>query len=170
MTVALGVVFMVLGAVIEVLDLSAVVLASLLVMFIYVELGSPYTWLVWLSTSLLAFIFYPGSLMWLVYLTIFGIYPILKGYIEKLPRAFWLILKLVFINLTLTILTLFAEVLVGVTFFGDLGTVELISPEAMLVILWVMMNAAFILYDRMIIVMLRFYEVRIRPKIKNILK
>ena len=41
MTVALGVVFMVVGAVFEVLDLSTAVLASLLVVFIYIEIGSP---------------------------------------------------------------------------------------------------------------------------------
>ena len=170
MTVALGVVFMVLGAVIEVLDLTTVVLASLLVMFIYVELGSPYTWLVWLSTSLLAFIFYPGSLMWLVYLTIFGIYPILKGYIERLPRALWFVVKVLFINTMLALLVLFAEALVGVPFFGELGAVSFIPPPVMLGILWVAMNLAFLLYDRMIIVMLHFYEIKIRPKIKNILK
>ncbi len=170
MTVALGVAFMVLGAVIEVLDLSAAVLASLLVMFIYVELGSPYTWLVWLSTSLLAFLFYPGSLMWLVYLTVFGIYPILKGYIERLPRVLWLVLKLVFLNAALALLVLFAEALVGVPFFGEIEALGVIPPEAVLLALWVLMNIAFLLYDKMIIVMLAFYEVRIRPKIKNLLK
>ncbi len=170
MTVALGVLFMVLGAAIEVLDLTAVVLASLLVMFIYVELGSPYTWLVWLSTSLLAFVFYPGSLMWLVYLTIFGIYPILKGYIERLPRVLWLVIKAVFINAVLVLLVLFADALVGVPFFGEIGAVAFIPAPVMLGILFVAMNLAFFLYDRMIIVMLHFYEIKIRPKIKNILK
>ena len=168
-TVALGTLFMVLGAVFEVLDLSAAVLASLLVVFIYVELGSPYTWLVWLSTSLLTFICYQGSLMWLVYLTIFGIYPILKGYIERLPRVTWLPLKLVFVNAMLTVLVLFAEILTGISFFGDLGE-TLIPAEWMATILWIVMNAAFLLYDRLIIVMLSFYRVRIRPRIKNLLK
>ena len=41
MIVALGTVSMVLGAVIEVFDLTAVALASALVAFVYIELGSP---------------------------------------------------------------------------------------------------------------------------------
>lgn len=169
LTVALGTLFMVLGAVFSVLDLSAVMLASLLVVFIYIELGHPYTWLVWLATTLATFLFYPGSLMWLIYLTVFGIYPILKGYIERLPRWLWLILKLVFLNAMLTVLVLFSEILTGVSFFGDVSEIPL-DPTAVYVGLWVIMNIAFILYDRLIVVMIAFYEARIRPKIKNLLK
>ncbi len=168
-TVAIGTLFMVLGAVFEILDLSAAVLASLLVVFIYVELGSPYTWLVWLSTSLLTFICYSGSLMWLVYLTLFGIYPILKGYIERLPRVLWLIPKLVFLNAMIALLALFAETLTGISFFGDLNS-TLLPAEWLVALLWVAMNVAFLLYDRLIVVMLSFYGLRIRPRIKNLLK
>ena len=169
-TVALGTVFMVLGAVFQILDLSAAVLASLLVVFIYVELGSPYTWLVWLATSLATFICYSGSLMWLVYLTLFGIYPILKGYIERLPRPVWLILKLVFLNLMLVLLAFLAEPLTGISFFGDLDSVEILPRDWLIAILWVMMNVGFLLYDKLIVLMLAFYNMRIRPRIKNLLK
>lgn len=169
MTVALGVVFMTLGAVFSVLDLSTAVLASLLVSFIYIELGSPYTWLVWLSTSLISFIMFPGSFMWLVYLTVFGVYPILKGYIERLPRWTWLILKLVFLNAMLTLLVLFSEALIGQSLFGDVSEIPL-APTVVYCILWAMMNVAFLLYDRLIVVLVIFYEQRIRPKLARLLK
>ena len=169
MTVALGVAFMSLGAVLSVLDLSCAVLASLLVTFIYIELGSPYTWLVWLCTALASFLFFPGSFMWLVYLTVFGIYPILKGYIERLPRVFWLILKLIFVNAMLTLLVLGSEFLVGQSFFGDVSDIPL-APMVAYAVLWVLMNIAFLLYDRLIVIMVVFYEKKIRPKISNLLK
>ncbi len=169
LTAALGTVFMVLGAVFSVLDLTAATLASLLVVFIYIEIGSPYTWLVWLSTSLLSFLLYPGSMMWLVYLTMFGIYPIVKGYIERLPRVFWLILRLVFVNLVLTLLSLFCEALIGVSFFGDVSDIPL-DPTAVYVILWVIMNLAFLLYDRLIVIMVAFYERSVRPRLRGLLK
>lgn len=169
-TVAIGTLFMVLGAVFEVLDLSCIMLASLLVAFIYVELGSPYTWLVWLCTSLATFLLYSASLMWLVYLTVFGIYPILKGYIERLPRPLWIILKLAFYNAMLVVLVLFAEALTGISFFGDLDTVELLPREWMVAVLWIIMNVAFIFYDKLIVIMVGFYNIRIRPRIKNLLK
>ena len=73
MMIALGVVFMVLGAVVDVLDLTACAISSLLVVFVYLEIGSPYTWLVWMCTSLLSFVFFPGKALWIEYLMIFGI-------------------------------------------------------------------------------------------------
>ena len=161
---------MALGVVLEVFDLTAAVMASILVMFVYIELGSPYTWLVWLTTSLLAFVLYPGSLMWLVYLTIFGIYPILKGYIERLPRPWWLILKLVFLNTMLTLLVLLSKPIFGLPFFGEVEAFGIIPVEVVYCAMWLVMNVAFLLYDRLIIVMLAFYEYKIRPKIKSFLK
>ena len=66
--VALGTLFMSLGAIFEVFDLSAVALAAVLVAFVYIELGSPYTWLVWLCTTLTTFLFYPSNrVMWFYY-------------------------------------------------------------------------------------------------------
>lgn len=169
MVVALGVLFMTLGAVLSVLDLTCAVLASLLVAFIYIELGSPYTWLVWLGTSLLSFILFPGSFMWLTYLAVFGIYPIIKGYVERLPRFLWLILKLVYLNLSMLLLVLFSEALVGQSFFGDVSEIPL-EPMIVYIILWVILNIAFLLYDRLIVVLIVFYEKKLRPRFKNLLK
>ena len=177
LTVALGVVFMVVGAVFQVLDLSTATLASLLVVFIYLEIGSPYTWLVWLCTSLGAFLLYPGSTMWLVYLLMFGIYPIVKGYIERLPRFLWLPLKLLFLNISLLLMVWLFEALVGVSFFGDPSEVIAtfpflsgVSPIIIYCVLWAFMNLIFVLFDKMIVVMVAFYYRIIRPKIEKLLK
>ena len=168
-TVALGVLFMSLGAVFSVLDLSASALSSMLVAFAYFELGSPYTWLIWLSTALLSFVFFPGSLVWLTYLLVFGIYPILKGYIERLPRIFFIPLKIVFVNAMMAVMLLFAEVLTGQSFFGDVTAIPF-DPTVVYAVLWVMLNVAFFLYDRLLVVLSAFYAHRIRPKIQNLLK
>ena len=97
-SVALGVVFMVIGGFLDVLDLSACALASLISVFVFIEIGSPYTYLVWLATSLITFVMFPGSAIWIEYLAVFGIYPIIKAYIERAPRFLWLILKLIYAN------------------------------------------------------------------------
>ena len=167
--IALGVAFMSLGAVLPVLDMSVAVLASLLMCFVYLELGSPYTWLVWLATALLSFVMFPGSLMWLTYLLVYGIYPILKGYIERLPRAFWLLLKLVYVNAMMTVMLLFSEVLTGVSFFGDVSALPA-DPRIIYVAMWVILNVAFILYDKLVVVMVVWYQHRLRPRIANLLK
>ena len=167
--VALGVLFMTLGAFISALDLTTAVLASLLVAFAYLELGSPYTWLIWLATALLSFIFFPGSFMWLTYLLVYGVYPILKGYIEKLPRPLWVIVKLVFVNISMTVMLLFSEALIGQSFFGDVSDIPF-DPRVVYVLMWVLLNAAFLLYDRLIVVMVVWYNSRLRPRISNLLK
>ena len=172
MTVALGVVFLAIGSLLSVLDLSSAVLASLLVSFIYLELGSPYTWLVWLATALLSFIMFPGSFAWLTYLSVFGIFPIMKGYIERLPRIFWMPLKLVFFNAMFTLIVLFSEVLIGQSVFGDFTG---ISEHQMVIYglyvgIWLLFNLGFILYDRMIVVLVVWYEQKLRPRLANLLK
>ncbi len=170
MIVALGTVFMVLGAVIEVLDLSAVALASVLVAFVYIELGSPYTWLVWICTTLATFILYQHSAMWFIYLVLFGIYPILKGYIERLPRIFWWPIKLVFANLSFVLMLFGVSLITGMPFINAEETFFGITGEALYAVTWILLNVAFVAYDFFILVMIRFYIERIRPKFKNLLK
>ena len=66
MLVALGSVFMIIGSFVEVLDLTVCALASLIVAFAYLEIGSPYTWLIWLATSLCTALL--GGVLWMEYL------------------------------------------------------------------------------------------------------
>lgn len=163
MLVALGVVFMLLGAVVDVLDLSVCALASLLVVFAYLEIGSPYTWLVWMCTSVISFIIFPGKALWIEYLLIFGIYPLLKAYIERLPRKFWLIVKLVYANAVIFLLSYFVKLIF------KMPLVESEIPW-MVPVMYVLMNVAFVAYDLFITVMVRFYLGKFRNKIKHLLK
>ena len=163
MVVALGTMFLVLGAVFDVLDLSACALASLFVAFIYIEIGSPYTYLVWLATALLTFVFFPGSLVWVEYLLVFGIYPILKAYIEKLPRMAWLVLKLVYFNVIIWLIILASEFVFKIPFFA----VDKLWLKA---VFYLILNVAFVAYDIFLTVLIRFYFQKLRPRFINFLK
>ncbi|MBQ7362983.1 MAG: hypothetical protein IJW48_00875 [Clostridia bacterium] len=167
-TVALGVAFMLLGAVFEPLDLASSCLASVLLLFIYIEVGAPYTYLVWLCTSLISFIVYPTALMWVMYLLVFGIYPILKGYIERAPRALWWPLKLLFGAVSLTALFLITSFVLGVPLVDEglfgLPTPVIYAATALLGAL------CFLLYDIFLTAAVRVYYSKIRNKLKNILK
>ena len=163
MIIALSTVLMVLGAMVDVLDLSVCALASLFVAFVYIEIGSPYTFCVWLATSLLTFVFFPGSIIWLEYLLVFGIYPILKAYIEKLPRKVWIILKLAYANLIFIALIFLVELILKVPFFGFDNLWIKVGVYALL-------NVAFFAYDIFITVLLRFYFERLRNRFKHLLK
>lgn len=170
MIVALGTVSMVLGAVIEVFDLTAVALASALVAFVYIELGSPYTWLVWICTTLTTFILYQHSPMWFIYLVLFGVYPILKGHIEKLPRIFWWPIKLVFGNVAFVAMIFGIKLITGLPFISPEETIFGIDGTAMYIATWILLNVAFIAYDFFITVMVRYYLEKLRPRFRKILK
>ena len=170
MVVALGTLFMVLGAIIEIFDLTAVAFASVLVAFVYMEIGSPYTWLVWICTTLCTFLLYQHSPMWLIYFVLFGIYPILKGYIERLPRIFWWPIKILFGNAAFAVMIFGMKVLTGVPFINPEEAIFGIKGEMIYVITIILMNIAMVSYDFFLGVMVRFYSQMIRPKFRNLLK
>ena len=163
MLTALGATLMIVGAVFEMLDLSVCAIASLAVVFAYIELGSPYTWLIWLCTSLATALMFPGSIIWAEYLFVFGIYPIIKGYFEKLPRWAWIPVKLVYINAIIWALIFLVD-----AFFGT----PLLDADTpfLRACLYILINVAFIAYDMFITVMVRLYFAKYREKFKKILK
>ena len=161
--VALGAVMMALGAMVEVVDLTVCALASLIVVFIYLEIGSPYTWLTWLCTSLVTFLISSGKPIWLNYFLIFGIYPIFKAYIEKLPRPSWLIVKLLYANAVVWAMFFLMELIFSVPLFEE-GAFWLKA------VLYVVINVAFVAYDIFITVCVKIYYARIRPRISGMLR
>ena len=163
MAVALGIVFMALGFFVEVLDLTVAALCSLIMVFMYIEIGSPYTFMTWLATTLLGFIFFQSSFVWITYGIVFGIFPIIKAYIEKAPKWLWLILKLVYANVALALLALISEALFGVPLI-------IVDNYILFALIWGVLNVAFILYDICITVCVRIYFSRFRKKFSKLLK
>ena len=159
MMCALSIAFMTVGYFVEALDLTACALVSLVVALIYVEIGSPYTYLVWICTSLLSFIFFSAKpSLWLTYFLVFGIYTILKAYIEKLRRPFWIILKLCFLNVILVALFFIFEFIFMTPFFD-------VETNLLKTAIWILMNVAFIAYDLFITVIMRLYVIKYRKQL-----
>ena len=168
--VAMGCLVLVLGAVIDVLDLTAAALSSLLVAFAYIEIGSPYTWLIWICTGVLSAVLFPGGTMWLSYLLIFGIYPILKGYIEKLKRPFWLPIKLVYANISSVAVMLIMSFILGLSIVEEGSALSALPQGLLYGILLLLANVAFIAYDYFITVLVKYYFAKLRSRIKPMLK
>ena len=164
MMVALGTVFLIIGANIEALDLAMGAVSSIIMVFVYIELRSPYTWLVWLATATLALLLGTANLLsGLWYLTLFGIWPILKGYVERLPRVVWLVPKLIFANLA---------------FFVVIGSWYLIFKVSPFAIdaLWLKIvalavgNFAFIIYDLFVTAVAKVYLLKYQKRFSKLLK
>lgn len=173
---ALGVALMTLGAVFSSLDLTMAAVASLTVVFVYLEIGAPYTWFCWLITSGLSALMFPGSILWAEYLLIFGLYPILKGIIEKTPRPFWWLLKLAFFHVAGALFLVVLRFVYGMPIFGT-GTDSFVDISFLadnrtlaIVILYVVALLALIVYDFFLTVVVRIYVLKYRRKFGKFLK
>ena len=167
--VAFGVLFMTLGYFVEALDPTVAALLSLAMVFVFLEIGSPYTWLVYACTTLLGFLFYSASLVWVTYGLVFGLYPIIKAYVERLKKGAWIIVKLVYFNLSLALLTVVSEFVLGIPLIITEGF-EGVMASVITVASYILMNLAFILYDICITKAVKIYYARLRPRIASLLK
>ncbi len=172
---ALAVAVMALGALVETVDMAMAALASLTAVLVYLEIGAPYTYLTWIVTTLLMWLIFPQSLMWAEYLLIFGLYPFLKGYIERLPRLLWPALKFVYFNAALLGLVFFMQWLTGVRFIGEGADVSMLidlpflqtNIPLALAVLGIIANIAMFAYDMFISVVVRLYVAKYRKKFKR---
>lgn len=133
---ALGVIILYMGALIEVIDLTMAVVASLLVILAVIEFGGAYPWLIYAVTSLLSFLLLPNKFVVLVYVAFAGFYPILKSKLERLKGIICALLKLGVFNVCLIVMWWVSRLLVVP-----------LDTEYGLAITAVILNAVFILYD-----------------------
>ena len=110
---ALGVVLLCLGSLIEVLDLSTAAIASLLCVLVMIEYGGFYPWSVYASTALLSLLLAPQKSAALIY-ALFGFYPIVKAYLERLPRVGCVLVKCGIFALLEVLLITLGDVILGV--------------------------------------------------------
>ena len=101
MLCALGVIFLALGAFIEVLDITTAVVASLLCVYAVIEMGGGYPWGIWIVTSILSLLLLPIKTPALFYALFAGFYPILKEKLERLRTLIAYPLKLLVFHLSL---------------------------------------------------------------------
>ena len=167
--VALGVMLLYLGTLSAVLDLSAIAIAALLLLFCELELHTPYQLLVAIGTALLAFLLLPDKTVAFLYLLFGGALPILKCRLERLPRPLAPILKAIVYNalLAAALLLLFKLFLIDPAAYslgGRLPTyaVYLLGAAALELLL--------LLYDLALTRMRLLYLYRLRQRLLPILK
>ena len=172
MSIALGVIFMMLGAFVEVLDLTSAALCSCLMAFVFIEIGPKYAIAVWLGTSILGAVFFTHSLVWVTFFVVFGIFPILKAFIEKAKRPLWIPLKLSYFFVSTTLMMLAAEFILGIPFFSDTLNVPFFEENTLLfnVLMYILLLVALFVYDVFMTVMIRAYFANIRKRIQSLLK
>lgn len=155
MLAALGVVLLWLGSIVEVVDISMAVVASLFCVFAVIEYGKSAPWLVFAVTAILSLILLPQKTPAAMYALFFGYYPILKEKLERLPRALSWVLKEVVFNVALVLMLVLSRFLL----FGN---------EAQT--LWfyiaftVLAEVAFPIYDIALTRLISLYLYRLRKR------
>jgi hypothetical protein len=157
MLAALGVIILAIGSVIGTLDLSAAALASILCIYVVIEIGGSYPWMLWGVTSLLGILLLQVKTPAIFYLFI-GCYPILKEKLEKLNKLPSFFLKLGVFHIMLGLVYLILRI-----FFTEQVLFE--APW----MLWAVYGLgvlAFLIYDYALTKLITFYLLRLRDRLK----
>lgn len=136
-TAALGVVIMLLGAVLGIGMYLAPMLVGVCLVPIGREWGAKYQILLWIAISLLCLILVSDPEENLMFLGLFGWYPILRPTLQKLPRGLRAAVKLLIFNVAVIALELLLLLVLVPESMGAVWTVLLL----------VLGNVTFLLYD-----------------------
>lgn len=152
----LSFIVMLIGCFAQTVTLSAAAVASLFVAIALKELGIKYSLTVYATSSALAFILLPSKEPLLYFLCFFGYYPVIKILVERFKPVINYLLK--WLSLTLS------YALIALIF------VKIIAPEAQLLkyvfILYPAVLAVFLLFDRALSKLIKYYAFTLRKKLK----
>ena len=163
---ALSVVIMFLGSIIPAANYALPAMAGILLMVVAIEINSKWAFMIFLAVSILSMLLVPSKETAVFYIMLFGHYPIIKGFIERIHSAVlvWIIKYLVF-NVCVVSAFLLIMPLLG------------IEPEGMnnlgkysVYILWGLGNIAFAIYDLALTGIVGMYMSSLHKHMKKLIK
>lgn len=160
---ALALVVMFLGGVIPAAAIACPVMASLVLIPVYCECGRKWGWIWYLAVALLA-LFLTANKEAPILFVFLGYYPMLKKYFERLPGKLpkWFV-KLLYVNTAIL-----AAYGLMIYVFRLAAVVDELkgAGTVMLIVMMLLANVCFVIYDLLIARLEIFYFVRLRPKLK----
>lgn len=144
--------------------IALLALTSMCMLVTVSECGVRYAWIQFVATSLLALLFIPSKAQVFLFIGIIGYYPILKLHIESIKnlKLEWLV-KIMFFN-ALLVVSYFVLKFVILNYLS-LGTImDIVLANTVLVV--VISEIIFILYDYFLSFFARYYSEVISKKIK----
>ncbi len=115
MVSALSVVLMLVSSFAPVLMYVLPVLSGYLVWYVSIAISKKYALGVYFSTSILSLILLTDKETALAYALFFGFYPIIRDFLNKLPKAISVILKFIVFNVCAILVGFFGVLLFGVS-------------------------------------------------------
>lgn len=157
---ALSLVLMLLTAVIPVMDYGLPAVCGFLTTLVVIECGEKFAGVCYGAVAILSLVLVPSKESAILYLILFGWYPIAKRRIEMLrkPVIEW-VLKMLCMAVPVGAASLISIRLLGIEgFFG-----EMLSPVA-IAVFYLAAAAAFVLYDIALTKLISGYLAVIRPR------
>ncbi len=153
--VAVGTVFMLLSSAIPFFEYAVPAAAGLLIVLMQAEAGKLWAAVVYAATSLLGVLIVPNKEAVGMYIALFGCYPLLKSFFDKLPKWLGYLLKSVFF-----VADILAVYYVLMHVFGISAELMDELNKVTLPLLIVLGLAAFLLYDRSMLLIERKYMLK----------
>ena len=161
---ASGVIFLLFGSLIEVLDLSAAALAGFIVVIAVIEIRGKYPVLIYFTVSLISLLILPNKLPAVFFILFGGIYPLFKAQFERRHPAVAWALKFSMFNVILWLLIFFVRLLTMrglIELREDIGFLKTFE-----ILVFLVANFAFLLYDIAMTRAINLYLIKIRRLLK----
>ena len=159
MLAALGVILLYLGSLIEILDISIAVIASILCIIAVIEYGGSAPWMIYAITSILALLLIPNKTPAYMYTIFFGFYPILKEKLEKVRTVLSWVLKEIVFNICLALM-----IFVALYFFTTQD--NMLRNPIYIAVIVLLSEGVFILYDIALTRLISFYMYNLRKRLR----
>ncbi|MEE7581898.1 MAG: hypothetical protein UDO63_01635 [Oscillospiraceae bacterium] len=162
---ALCLVSMFLTGVIPILSLALPMIAGTLMMIIKVEVSTGWSFLTYIAVSMLSLFVTFDKESSVMFIFLFGLYPILKTFFDKVKLKLVRVLsKLIYYNVSVTIAFQITFKLFGMEELAD--QMNQYFPHGMLVLL-IATNPVFLMYDYVLNNLIDIYYKKLKPKISN---
>lgn len=146
---ALGIILLYIASLLPTSKLFLLASSALIISVAIISSGIKNSIVIYLSTSLLSFLLLGFRGTVIGYITFFGLYSIIKLYIEKLDKLFLeIFLKLIFFNITLMILFLLSKVVF----------IDIPLPNINLGFLILGINIVFLVYDYILSLVITYID------------
>jgi hypothetical protein len=160
---ALTLIFLYLGSIIETNTLTLLTLASFMVPIGLMRGDLRTAGLIYVSSSLLSFFIVPLNTS-LIYTFFFGIYGLMKYFIERTQNLlFEIFLKLILFNSIVSLFIIFMPAMLGHSFFNGLSNyitryLPFNSRSISFIIIWFTLQFGFFIFDYALTLLIHYYR------------
>lgn len=172
---ALSVVMLGIGTVLEIIDLTAAAMAAVIVLLVYLSYGARYALLSYAVTGVLGVMLMPQSLAVWSYVGLMGYYPVIKSRLDKFPRVFGWLVKLMLFAVVMGLCLIVFHFLV----FGGEGSLTdsflrlFDEEEGKTLMAWAVLGLSlftYVIFDLMLDRLRIVYEIRFRRRVEKWMK